>query len=289
MSDSRFSLLGKRALLTGAAGTIGSALAIGLAEAGSDLALVELPGIEPSEDLAAALLATGRDIRWYYQDLAAGAELASFADRVWSDCGRVDILVNNAGRASLGRFNEIDYADWRRTMAVDLDAPFLLSQRIAEHMVHNSVAGRIIMISSKNGLVAEPGLLHYNAAKGGLELLARSLAVELGEFGITVNTVCPGMIESGLASDFPLDWERFVPYYQDHIPLEHRYARADEMVGPVVFLASSAGSYVTGHALVADGGVLANQVPRDAFLPAYRDRLGAAPGTSSQDRSDNDQ
>jgi len=276
MTDARnqFDLTGRRVMLTGAAGGIGGALAVGLASAGADLVLVERPGTEPSARLAEDLAAEGREVQWFFQDLRLANELESVVDRIWSDCGQIDVLVNCAGLATMGRFNEIDFARWRDTMAVDLDAPYLLSKRVAEHMVHDSVRGRIIMISSKNGLVAESGLAHYNAAKGGLELLAKSLAVELGEFGITVNTVCPGMVETGLASDFSLDWNRFVPYYRDHIPLEHRFARAQEMVGPVVFLASDAASYVTGHALVVDGGVLANQVPRDSFIPAYRDRLG---------------
>lgn len=268
-----FALDGSRVFLTGAAGGIGRALALGLARAGADLALAERPGVVGDPEFLEALAATGRDVRWYFHDLSDSSSLSGFVDTVWQDCGRIDILVNNAGLATMDHFNQIDYAMWRDTMAVDLDAPFLLSQRVAEHMIHAQVSGRIIMVSSKNGLTAEPGLAHYNAAKGGLELMARSLAVELGVHGITVNTVCPGMVDTGLAGDFPLDWDGFVPYYREHIPLEHRFALPEELVGPVVFLASAAGSYVTGHSLVVDGGVLANQVPRLQFMRPFRDRL----------------
>ncbi|TIH40979.1 SDR family NAD(P)-dependent oxidoreductase [Subtercola vilae] len=272
MTPDLFDLTGRRVLLTGAAGGIGRALALGLARAGADLALTERPGVTPSAEFSEALAATTRDVRWYFHDLSEAETLTDFVDSVWAD-GPLDVLVNNAGYATMDHFNRIDYAAWRATMSVDLDAPFLISQRVAERMIHDRVQGRIIMISSKNGLQAEPGLAHYNAAKGGLELLARSLAVELGPHGITVNTVCPGIVDTGLASDFPLDWEKFTPYYQQHIPLENRFARPDEMVGPVLFLASAAGSYVNGHSLVVDGGVLANQVPRLQFMQPFADRI----------------
>ncbi|MFK4788365.1 SDR family NAD(P)-dependent oxidoreductase [Microbacterium sp. ZW T5_56] len=284
MSASLFDLTAKRVLLTGAAGGIGSALAIGLAEAGANLVLTERPGIEPSAQLVDALERTGRTVTWRFQDLTRAEELPGFVDEVWAD-GPIDVLINNAGFATMDHFNRLDFAAWRATMAVDLDAPFLLSQRVAEHMIHDGIAGRIIMISSKNGLQAEPGLAHYNAAKGGLELLARSLAVELGPHGITVNTVCPGMVETNLGGEFPLDWDAFVAYYREHIPLRGRFADPAEMVGPVLFLASEAGSYVTGHALVVDGGVLANQVPRLAFMTPFRDGItdAVAPSTTDEE------
>lgn len=285
MTAGLFGLHGRRVLLTGAAGGIGRALAVGLARAGADLALAERPGVGPSAELEAALAQTGRTVQWYFHDLADAASLGDLVDGIRAD-GPIDVLVNNAGSATMDHFNRIDYATWRATMAVDLDAPFLLSQRVAEHMIHDGIPGRIIMISSKNGLQAEPGLASYNAAKGGLELLARSLSVELGVHGITVNTVCPGMVDTGLAGDFPLDWDAFVPYYRQHIPLQNRFALPEELVGPVVFLASDAASYVTGQSLVVDGGVLANQVPRMQFMRPYEDRLGGA--TLPDDPSDPD-
>jgi len=272
MTPAGFSLAGKRVMVTGAAGGIGRSIAVALAEAGADLALVERPGIAIPDALRDQLAALSTTVDWYFQDLAVPDELHGLVDRVWLD-GALSGLVNNAGLASMHRFNEIDFASWRATFAVDLEAPFLLSQRVAEHFVHDGIRGRIIMISSKNGIVAEAGLAHYNSAKAAVEMLGRSLAVELGPFGITVNSVCPGMVDTGLAGSFELDWERFVPYYEDHIPLEGRFARPEEIAGAVVFLASDAASYITGQSLVVDGGVLANQVPREAFMKPFRDRL----------------
>lgn len=264
MTASPFRLDGRRALVTGAAGGIGAAIAVALAEAGAELVLVDRPGVALPEALTARL--AGAQWTAVEQDLAATGELAAFADRVWDGTGPVHILVNNAGVAELGPFQDIDPAAWRRTMAVDVDAVFFLSQRIAERMIAEAIEGRIIVITSKNGLVAEPGLAAYNAAKGAAELVARSLALELGPHGITVNTVCPGMVDTGLAAGFDLDWDRFLPYYREHIPLRGRFAAPEEIAAPVVFLASAAASYITGASLVVDGGVLAQQVPRLQFM-----------------------
>ncbi|MCG2797895.1 MAG: SDR family oxidoreductase [Cellulomonas sp.] len=266
-------LEGTGVLLTGAAGGIGQALAIAFATAGSRLLLVDRPGTTEPAALTRALDALGATRVWLGQDLADTERLAEFVDTTWARHGPWDVLVNNAGIAQMARFNEVGLDGWRAAMAVDLDAPFVLSARTAEHLVHEGRRGRIVMISSKNGLQAEPGLVAYNAAKGGLELMARSLAVELGAFGITVNTVCPGMVHTPFAGDFGLDWPRFEAYYREHIPLENRFAQAAEIAGPVLFLASTLASYVTGHALVVDGGVLANQVPREQFLGPFHDRL----------------
>lgn len=265
----------RRVLITGAAGGLGQALAASFARQGYTLVLTDRPDTPMPEPLRRTLDADGTAWTWLSQDLADLGGLTEFVDRIWEQAGPLDVLVNNAGVAQLQRFNEVTQDSWRAAMTVDLDAPFFLSQRVAEHLIHEGRTGRIVMITSKNGLQAEPGLAPYNAAKGGLELLMQSLAVELGPYGITVNSVAPGMIETSFAADFPLDWDAFVDYYDEHIPLQHRFAQVDEIVAPVVFLASLEASYITGHSLVVDGGVLANQVPREQFMRPYLDGLAA--------------
>ena len=274
-----FRLDGRRALITGAAGGIGAAIAIAMADAGADLVLAERPGVDPSPALVAALEATRASWTLVRHDLADTDGLAGFIDSIWDQIGPIHVLVNNAGVAELGGFDTVDVATWRRTMAVDVDAVFFLSQRVAQRMISEDIAGRIIVVTSKNGLVAEPGLVAYNAAKGAAELTAKSLALELGPYGITVNTVCPGIVDTGFAAGFGLDWERFLPYYREHIPLPGRFASPEEIAGPVVFLASDAASYMTGASLVIDGGVLAQQVPRLQFMPPRT----AEPGRTTEE------
>lgn len=268
----RFDLTGRTALVTGAARGLGRSFAVGLAEAGADLVLVDLPGAEGIERTRAEVEALGRRCRVYGQDLADIEALAGFADTVRADNGPLHILVNNAGTAALERFNEITPAGWSHIMRVNVDAVFFLSQRLAEHMTADSVAGRIITITSKNALVAEAGLAHYNASKAAAQLLTETLAVELAPYGITANTLAPGMVETPIDGEFPFDREAFESAYRERIPLG-RYAQPDECVGALLLLASDAGAYLTGARIVVDGGVLADQMPRMRFMPPYRNTI----------------
>lgn len=268
----RFDLTGRTAVVTGAARGLGRSFAVGLAEAGADLVLVDLPGADGVAETAAAVEALGRRCRTYGQDLADIEALAGFVDAVRAETGPLHILVNNAGTAALERFNEITPASWSHIMRVNVDAVFFLSQRIAEHMTADSVAGRIITVTSKNALVAEAGLAHYNASKAAAQLLTETLAVELAPHGITANTLAPGMVETPIDGEFPFDREAFESAYRQRIPLG-RYARPDECVGALLLLASDAGAYLTGARIVVDGGVLADQMPRMRFMPPYRNTI----------------
>ena len=193
----RFDLTGRIALITGGSRGIGRGIAIGMAEHGADVAIVYRSAEAEAASAAEAIRKLGRRAWTYQQDLAETDKLATLAERVWKDCGRIDILVNNAGMAYLERFEDISLEHWRRVLAINLDAVFVLSQSIARRMVEAEIKGRIINLSSKNGFVAEAGLAHYNASKGGIELLTQSLAIELGAYGITVNTIAPGISQAG--------------------------------------------------------------------------------------------
>lgn len=269
----RFDLTGKTALVTGGSRGIGRGMALALAEHGADVAIVYRSAEQEANEAVEEIRGLGRRAWIYQQDLAKTDELHALADRVWANTGPIDILVNNAGLAYLERFNQITPEHWRRVMAVNLDAVFFLTQRIAEHMISAGIKGRIINLSSKNGLVAEAGLAHYNASKGALELLTQSLAIELGEHGITVNSVAPGVIDTDIVGEFEIDFERWGPYCNEHIPLNGRLGSVEECVGIAVMLAAPAGAYITGQHIVNDGGVLAQQMPRMQFMPPYKNTL----------------
>ena len=269
----RFDLTGKTALVTGGSRGIGRGMALALAEHGADVAIVYRSAEQEANQVAGSIRGLGRRAWMYQQDLAQTDELHTLADRIWAEAGPIDILVNNAGLAYLERFNQITPEHWRHVMAVNLDAVFFLSQRIAEQMIGEGVKGRIINLSSNSGLVAEAGLAHYNASKGALELLTQSLAIELGEHGITVNSVAPGLIETDIVGEFAMDFDRWAPYCNEHIPLEGRLGSVEECVGIAVMLASPAGSYITGQHIVNDGGLLAQQMPRMQFMLPYENTL----------------
>ncbi len=265
-----FSLAGRTALVTGGGGGIGQVLVLELAAAGADVVVLEHPRHPGLPALDAAVRALGRRLHWVSADLAEPEALEPVVERVWELTGGVDVLVNNAGVSSLAWLVDVDLAEWRRTMAVNLDAPFVLSRAVAVRMMRAGRPGRIVMISSKNGQVAESGLCAYNSSKAALEMLAKSMAVELGPAGITVNAVCPGMIDTDMSAPFDLDWPAFRAYYTEHIPLRGGFGAAIDVAGAVVFLASAAGRYVTGQSIVVDGGVLAQQVPRARFMRPMR-------------------
>ncbi|WDZ83861.1 SDR family NAD(P)-dependent oxidoreductase [Micromonospora cathayae] len=264
-----FDLSGRLAVVTGAAGGLGTAFSVGLASAGADLVVVDRPGVDLGP-VVAAVTGHGRACHPYPLDLADTTAITPWVDRVRRDLGPVHILVNNAGVARLEHFNEITVDAWREVMRVNVDAVFFLAQRLAEHMIADGVPGRIVNISSKNGLVAEAGLAHYNASKGAVELLTRSLAAELGPHGITANTIAPGMIATPIDGEFPLDRQAFEAAWAERIPLRGGYGVPEDCVGALLLLASDAGRYLNGTHLVVDGGVLADQMPRLRFMPPYR-------------------
>ena len=265
-----FSLAGQTALITGGGGGIGQVLALEMAAAGADIVVLEHPAHPGAPGLAAAIHALGRRMHWVPADLAVPEALEAVVDEVWELTGGVDVLVNNAGISSLDWLVDVDLPHWRRIMSVNLDAAFVLSRFVAIRLMRAERPGRIVMISSKNGQVAEAGLVAYNCSKAALEMLAKSMAVELGPVGITVNSVSPGMIDTDMAAPFELDWPAFVAYYNEHIPLRGGFGTPVDVAGAVIFLASAAGRYVTGQSIVVDGGVLAQQVPRAQFMKPMR-------------------
>ena len=266
--DTTAKLDGKVAVVTGGGRGIGCAICLALAEAGADVAIVFRRHREEADKVADAIRKSGRRACAIQQDMGDIDALPNVIARVVADLGRLDILVNNAGIADLVPFQRVDREMMERTLRINVTGPFFLSQAAAKHMIERGEGGRIIAITSTNGFVAEALLAPYNASKGAMEMLTKSLAIELGPHRITVNSVAPGLIETEIGLDFLLKPE-FWDSAREHIPLG-KLGQAKDVAGAVVFLASEAGAYITGQHIIVDGGLLADQFPRMKFYTGPR-------------------
>jgi NAD(P)-dependent dehydrogenase (short-subunit alcohol dehydrogenase family) len=189
-------------------------------------------------------------------DVGAEDQVEDMARAAEEYLGRIDVLVSNAGVAALSSVLDMSAAEWDEVLRVNLRGSFLVSRAVARRMAAAGQGGAIVNISSTNGLVAEVGYAAYNASKAGLLLLAQTLAVELAPAGVRVNCVCPGYIVTPMSRQ--LDDAAFVArYVRDHIPLG-RTGTPEDVASVVAFLASSESGFVTGTAIVVDGGQLSH-------------------------------
>jgi NAD(P)-dependent dehydrogenase (short-subunit alcohol dehydrogenase family) len=248
------SLEGRVAVVTGAAGGIGRWLAAGLGAAGAGVLLTD---IDAGELARVAELLRAADVRC--ETLAVDLTSEGASDEIVGGAvvrlGRLDVLVNNAAINDPKPMLETDEATWDRIVAVDLRAPYFLSQRAAAQMIEQGMGGAIVTVSSLIALWALDHVSVYGPAKAGLVQLTQVMALEWARHGIRANAIAPGFMDAPLAAR---NWA--VPdvrrWILNRVPLE-RPGRPDELVGACVLLASDAGSFITGQTLVVDGGVLA--------------------------------
>ena len=249
----RFKLDGKVAVVTGAGRGIGQAYALGLAEAGADIAVVD---VIPMDETLDAVKALGRRAIGIKADLAKGEkEAPKIVAKVVKALGRVDILVNNAGIIRREPFLEHSAKNWTDVISINLSTPFFLSQAVARQMVKQGQGGKIINIGSMlsyQGGILIPG---YAAAKGGIKSLTMLMANELSKYGICVNAIAPGYIATANTAPIRADKKRNKAIL-DRIPAG-RWGTPDDLKGLCVFLAAPASDYVTGFMYACDGGWLA--------------------------------
>ena len=270
------SLKGRVALVTGAKRGIGRAIALTLAEAGADVAVcdVEIEGDELGA-VAEEAKKLGRRSLAIEADVSRKDQVQSMVERVLGEFGQIDILANNAGISGMGFMDNPDEA-WDRVLDVNLKGCYLCSRAVAEGMIKRE-KGTIISIASVEGLrggvvarsvaqavqalqipeMTRPAFTArpYNISKAGIIMLTRVLARQLGAYGIRVNAIAPGGIKTEMIR---MVWSQpeFLKLLEEQVPLG-RIAEPTEIANVALFLASDASSYVTGHTLVADGGLLA--------------------------------
>ncbi len=244
-----FSLAGRAALVTGSSRGIGESMANGLAAAGARV-------IQHGHDSCPP----GTAENGYLQaDLTQADAPAALIDAAFELCPDLDILVSNAGGFFDVPFLEMTTSRWERTMGLNLRAPYFLIQAFAKRLVGENRGGAVVITASTNGLQAEADSSAYDTSKGGLVMLTRTLALDLAEHGIRVNTVAPGLIRTPLTAPWMDTKTALRQHYERQIPLG-RIGAADECAGAAVYLASDAAAYVTGHILVVDGGLTIQQI-----------------------------
>lgn len=244
-------LTGKVAIVTGGAGGIGRAFAAGLAREGAQVAIADMDEAGAGE-LASELEAEGRECLALPLDVTSEESTAAMARRTRERFGRIDILVNTAAiYATLARrpFLEIDLREWNLLLAVDLTGSALCARAVLPAMKEQG-GGVIINMGSVNTHLVPEGRAHYSAAKAAIENLTRTLAREMGPFGIRVNALAPGLVRTGRAPLVPE--ERYDRTAQERAL--RRELLPEDLVGPLVFLCSDDARMVTGHVLVVDGG-----------------------------------
>ncbi|MFN8634783.1 MAG: SDR family oxidoreductase [Chloroflexota bacterium] len=249
-----FRLDGRVALITGGGGAIGTAMAGGLASVGAAIAIVDR-NLEAAEGTVAALRDAGADAIAVQADVTSEDEVRQAVKTTADRWGRLDVLVNGAGIGARHPAEGYPLERWQAVLDINLTGTFLFCREAGQVML-DAGQGSIINIASIAGLVGYNGNPAYLASKGGVVQLTRALAVEWATRGVRVNAIAPGVIDTQMIAGAVENDPDFYRAFKLKHP-QNRFGSTEELVGPALFLASDAASFVTGHILAVDGGYVA--------------------------------
>lgn len=259
-----------RAIVTASDSGIGQASAVALARAGMDVGVTWRSDSDGAEETARRIRELGRRAVVGRLDVTEAEEAPGVVEGMIDELGGLDVMVNNAGYGGGVPFLEMEFDEWRRTIATNLDGAFLVLRVAARRMVAQGTGGRLIAVTSVHETQPRVGSAAYDASKHGLGGLMETLSLELGEHDITANSVAPGEIATEMADSGGED-----PYSTSRpgIPLG-RPGHVDEIADVIAFLASAASSYVTGASWAVDGGMLRMGPQAGSHLESHAWRRG---------------
>jgi NAD(P)-dependent dehydrogenase (short-subunit alcohol dehydrogenase family) len=254
--SSPFNLEKRIALVTGASSGLGRHFAATLAQAGAKVAVCARR-LDKTQELVEQLREAGHEALAVAMDVSSAASVREAFSQIEQNLGTIDLIVNNAGVAATQSVLEHDEATWNQVLDTNLKGAFLVAQEGARRLVQNGKGGSIVNIASILGERVAGGASSYAASKAGLIQLTKAMALELARHGIRVNALAPGYVSTDLNRDFLASdaGQRLMA----RIP-QRRFASPEELDGPLLLLASDAGSYITGAVLAVDGGHLVSSL-----------------------------
>lgn len=250
-------LEGKTAIVTGGAHGLGRAIALRLASDGADVMVTDLLGSD-AEAVADEIRSAGGNAASFQVDVSDPGAVGAMVMATIDAFGRIDVLVNDAGVSGESGILEMEESFWDRVMAVNLKGNFLCSQAVARQMVSQGGGGRIVNITSTAGANARPGASAYASSKAGIIQFTKTLALELGQHGITVNAVGPGMTITG-SEVKPAPTDEYQKAFVGQVPMGRAGAPSD-IASAVAFLASPDAEYINGQVIFVDGGYSAGKL-----------------------------
>lgn len=258
MSDIKelFSLKGKNAIVTGGGQGLGKSMALGLAQAGADI-IIAARRIESALKTKAEIEAQGVRCTVIQGDMRNEQDVKRMVSQVLQEYGEINILFNNAGTWRGDDAEKVTTEDWKEVIDVNLTGPFIVSREVGNVMLEQG-KGSIVNIASMSGMIVNTpqNQCAYNASKGGLIMLTKSLAAEWAKRGVRVNAICPGYMRTEMSEERYQRKDPAIEKWFSMTPMG-RSGKTDELMGIAVYLASDASSFVTGAAYVVDGGYTA--------------------------------